>query len=269
MISFFKYKKNLHQTQFEKELKYHEIKRNALKKENKKKLSKLEKSEFILDYTHSFSSDYMLYDGLTDWIKNMNFKERMWFVINSCNSINPTKQEQFLLALAYCNLGTLYNNYAIYYIELYLKDHDFYDKKFRSCNNRNDKINYQWVLFNYKLACKYKEDLNYNKALKYAFMAKGMNDSFSKPFDVYDLISDILYKMGDLENAIANLNEGIRKVSNKYEKERLVKLLNTYQDYKSKGKLYKQKNVKRLRIDMTTNLIYDLTTGEIIENNDD
>lgn len=252
-------------SEFEKELKEHKKNLKKLRKETTRNLSRLEKSEFILDYTHNFSSSHMLYEGLTDWIKNMNFEERMWYVINSCNSNKPTIQETFLLALAYSNLGTLYNKYAIYYLELYLKSNKFYYKNFNDCNTEADIMNYQWCMFHNKLACKYRDDLDYEKALKHAFMSKGMNEHFTKIHDAYGLIADIFYRMGDYRSAINNLQEGIKKTKNNYSKKLYIEQLKKYEEYKSKNKIYIQKNIKRLRINFETGQIYNLTTGEILE----
>jgi len=242
-----------------------EKERKKILKEKAKKLTKLDISEFILDYTYSFSSRYMLYNGMTDFIKSMNYKDRMYYIINSCNTINPSIKEQFLLSLAYNNLGSMYNEYTIRYIEMYLHDYNFYNKQFRGCTTNEDKINYQINMFNILLANKYSEDLEYEKALNCALKAKGMSDSYAKRWEPYYTISTILYKMNDYKNAIINLNEGLRKIDNKYDKKNCIELLKELKDKQKRNYIYKPKKIVRKRIDPQTNKIYDLTTGEIIE----
>lgn len=221
------------------EIKEHEKEKQKLIRESKRKLSRLEISEFILDYTYQFNSNYMLYNNLTIFIKKMSFKERMKYIIDSCNKENPTIMENFLLALAYSNLGTRYTNYAIYYLELYLENKNyysdnFYNKEFKGCNTTIENRKYQLNLLYVKLSQKYLDNLNYDKALNYAFKAKEfMNvDNYYQSFwEPYSLIAEILYKKGDLNNCIANINEGIIVTKNKHNKKKYIELLNKYIKY--------------------------------------
>lgn len=246
---------------------------NKMFKNSKLIFTNLQKAEFIMDYTHGFSSDYLLYNGLTDWIKSMNFNERLWFVINSCNKTNPSTQERFLLALAYNDLGSFYNEYAIYYLKQYVERHEFYNKRFSHCETQNDIINYQWCLFNFLLSNKYLQDMQYDEALKYAFVSKGMSNDFAKPYyalfskryDDYGLISEILYKKNNIKRAITNLYDGINQVKDNNLKSKYYKQIEKYNNYLKDNKIYKPTNKKRIRLDMNTNHIYNLTTGEIIQ----
>ena len=260
-------KKNIKYNQTISDMKEWELERTKNQKEYSRTLSNLEKSEQIINYTYNniFTHEYMSYRGVLDFIKSMEFKERMFYVINSCNKVNPTKKEQFLLALAYSRLGTLYNNYSIYYLELYLKDNKYYIKEIPGCNNKIEIINYQNTMFNLILSTKYEEDLEYDKALRHAFMSKGMNDTYPKYGDSYLQISNILYKKSDYKNAIINLNEAIRKCNDINKKNDYQKIINKYNQQKDKGFIYKPRKIKRLRLDMNENITYDLTTGEIIK----
>lgn len=239
---------------------------------NKRKLSKLEKSELILDYTHNFSSKYMLYEGLTEWIKKIEPKDRMWYIINSCNIKNPTKQEQFLLALAYCNLGQLYTDYAIYYLKLYLGNdnfysNDFYYKQFPGCNTNLENRNFQLNFLCLKLSKKYLDNLEYDNALKYSFITKSFynfDNHYQQILEPYSIISEILYKQNNIKGAITNIKEAILKTKDKYNKKSYIELLEKYEKYKEKNQLFKIRNIKRPRLKLNSNIIYDLTTGETL-----
>ena len=245
--------------------------KNLIKNEEKmndKSLDKLEIAEFILDYTHGFPSKYMLYDGLVEWIKSMNVEKRMWYIINVCNKSNPTPQENFLLAMAYNNLKTLYNEYAIYYAELYLKNNKFYNKKFKNRSAKEENICYQRRIFHYILANKYEKDLNLKLALENAYLM-----AFNKPNynyavfnDEYTLLARLLYKNGNLTEAIGWLRKGIEENNgNDYLRNEYFSQIKKYQEYQKNNKIYIPKKIKRLRISIKENFIYDITTGEIID----
>ena len=223
--------------------------------------------EMIISYTYNLNYSYMNHPKLIEKIKKDNTEQRMSFVINECLKSKIETKQLFLLALSYSALNSKYNNLAIYYCEQYLKILNkfiCYDIEIKGCETHNDKVNYQLKLFNYLIACKYLENLEYKLALEHAIKAKGM---YGEQFEIrnpYLLISEILYKMNKYDKELININEGIKNTKNKYWKQKMI----DYKDYliekKKKKYIYKAKNIKRPRYEPETGFLYDLNTGEIL-----
>lgn len=265
MFNLFK-KKSDFVKQFEKELKEHEKKRKKLLKIKYKIPNKKELCSYIICYLKNDSS-YMSNDYSYNYIKNHNRNFLISYVINFYNKQNESKEKYYYLSILYYYSTQEYIDLAIYYCELFMKDFKVYNGDiYYNLNNFNYNTlwKYQFHYFNYMLANLYNKNLNYDKALKYAFMSKEI-ENYNSSLDPYILISDILYHKGDYKNAIKNLNDGLNVTKDKYKKDNYLKIINEYNNKYKNNIYYKPRNIKRPRIDVKTKKLYDLTTGEIIE----
>ncbi len=220
-------------------------------------------AEEIINYEYHFFGNYFNNSQVMDFIKNTNYKDRFKYVINCCNKENPSECELFLLALAYNRLGSLYNDITIHYINTYLSSKNFYDKPLKYTTNDKDILGYQINLFYSILAMKYDENLEYDKALSCAMTSLSI-PSEKRYFQPYSLIAQIYYHKNNIDEAIKYLTDGINDKNLKY-KEDLKKMINNYKEFEVLGKKYVSKNIKRPRYNLQETYLYDLTTGEILE----
>ncbi len=236
--------------------------------------NKLDIELIILREYHFFSYKNYYTKILNYFFKIFSSNSRMKYVIYRCNKKCPKPKDLFLLALAYSKMGTLYNNYAIYYLEKYINGNKYYGIPLKLLTNKNgymkipnrsEIISIQWYKIYKLLAIKLDQNLEFEKALKYIDITLHIDpqswDYYDEPFVLY---AQILYHNNDLKSAISVLRRGVSESKNEYTKDTCLNLISKYENYINKNHLYNIKNSKRLRIDINSEKIYDLTTGEII-----
>lgn len=237
--------------------------------------NKLNIELIILREYRYFSYKSYYTKSLDYFFKVFSLKQRMKYVIHQCNKRNPNPKDLLLLALAYSKMGVLYNDYAIYYLKKYANGNKYYGIPFRLLIDENGKtkipnhseiISIQWHKIYTLLAIKLDQNLEFEQALKYIDITLHLNPIVYSYYDEpYIIYSQILYHNNDLKNAINVLNRGINESKNEYTKELCLNLISKYTNYMRNNRIYKIKNFKRLRLNMESKKIYDLTTGEIIK----
>ena len=226
----------------------------------------LDIAEEIINYHYNFYGNYLNNKKIMNFIKDNKSKDRMFYVLNCCDLNNPSKREQFIIALAYNLLSKEYNNYAIKYLKMYLADNKYYIKNFKPEMEPVDSISYQWLIFYKALAIKYDDNLEYDKALKYIDMALHIDFSMCKEYEEpYLMYAQISYHLNDYTNIKKILTRGIKETKSNYNKQKYSEELKRYLLLEKNNKIYKPNNTIRKRIDVNTGSIYNLTTGEIIK----
>lgn len=162
-----------------------------------------------------------------------------------------TPKSRFLHAIAYAYSRVLYNERAIYYLQLYLSNEP-YDK----FNETPKLLEYHFVeMYGYLINC-YIKDLKYDKALEVCdYCIKKFDDTYIiylKKADIYRRKNMLRMSCQILEEAKNNL---------KIDKSYLQVISHRIDDYKSKiskGYIFKTHSGNKNRIEIHSDKIYEL-----------
>ena len=162
-------------------------------------------------------------------------------VIEYCGPPN-TPRSRYLYAIVYSYSNVLYNERAIYYLNLYLENglYDYY------CTTERKKELHLFEIYNFLIDC-YLKDLKLDDALKCAINFLKL---YPKNVNGYFNLANVYLKLNDIDKSIEILDKISNLSLDKYEKERLERKKEDYLNKKKKKYIYKPVKKDRIRINI-------------------